>query len=105
MALAAAEFVGNAGELQHLFGGEKAAGDFAANHLDARLPLAVDAVFEAERAEIVFSDFAGKERGGFGTKGLDLLADRNLVLFFKRFALVKPGFEKGGHNHLISDAD
>ena len=61
VAFAAAELFGDFRELVGLCGSQQAAGDFAADHLDARLALAVDAVFQAERAEIVLGDFAREE--------------------------------------------
>ena len=75
VALAAAELVGDAGELVDLAGGEQSAGYFASHHLDAGLSLAVNAVFEAEGAESVFRDLAGEEGLGPVTEGFDLFAD------------------------------
>ena len=67
------------GQLVHLGGGEQPAGNLAADHLDAGLALAVDAVFQAEGAEVFFGDFAGEEGGGFGAEGFDLLADEAVM--------------------------
>jgi hypothetical protein len=77
---AAGELVGDAGQLADLGGGEEAAGDLAADHLDAGLTLAVDAVFEAEGAEFVLGDLAGEELTGPHTEGFDLFAYDTIML-------------------------
>jgi hypothetical protein len=61
----------------------QAAGDLAAHHLHARLPLAVDAVFQPVGAELVFRDLAGEERLGSRAEGFDLLADSAIMFSFK----------------------
>ncbi len=61
VAFAAAELVGDERELLDLARREDAAGDLAADHLDACLALSVDAVFQAEGAEFVLRDFAGEK--------------------------------------------
>jgi hypothetical protein len=105
MAASAAEFVCNAAELFGLASGHQAAGNFAADHLKAGLALAVDAVFETEGAEFVVRDVSGQDFLGLGPKGLDLLTDRDFVLFFKAFSLNELLLDCGSHNRLISDRD
>ena len=61
----------------------ESAGNFAAHHLDARLPLAVDAVLQAEWAKLVRGDLAGEEALRLLAKSLDLLANGLLVLALK----------------------
>ena len=78
-----AKVVADERQLFHLGGGHQAAGDLAAHHLDAGLPLAVDAVLEAERAEFVLRNFTRQEGAGLTAEGLDFFADQ----------AVMPGFE------------
>jgi hypothetical protein len=102
---AAGEFVGDAGELADLRGGEKATGDLAADHLDTGLALAVDAVLEAEGTEFVLGDLAGEELTGAGTKGLNLFADGAIMLNLE-VLLVGLDLRGGGrHNHPLIDRD
>ena len=81
-------------------GGQQAAGDLAAHHLDAGLALAVDAVFEAEGAELVFGDLAGQEGLGLGAEGFDLFPDGSIMLILKLFPLGEDFLGGGCHNHL-----
>jgi hypothetical protein len=99
---AAGEFVGDAGELAGLGSGEKAAGDLAADHLDAGLALAVDAVFEAEGAEFVLGDLAGEELTGAEVEGFDLLADGAIILNLKVLVVGLNLRGSGCHSRLLS---
>jgi hypothetical protein len=83
MATAAAELVGDPSQLLHLRGREQSAGDLAAHHLDAGLALSVNAVFEAEGAELIFGNLAIEVGAGSGTKGFDLVADYAIMFNFK----------------------
>ena len=84
VAFAAAELFGDARQLLRLAGGQQAARDLAAHHLHAALALAVDAVFEAERAKFIFRDFARQELRGALPKRLNFLADETIVFSFKQ---------------------
>ena len=100
---AAGEIFGDAGELAYLGSGEKAAGDLAADHLDAGLALAVDAVFKAEGAEFVLGDLAGEELTGADAEGFNLFADGAIVLNLEVLG-VRLDFRGGGrHNHHLVD--
>ena len=89
----------------HLGGGEQAAGDLAAHHLDARLALAVDAVLQAEGPEVVFGDLAGQVGHCLGAERFDLFANRSIMLILKLFPLRKDYLGGCCHNHLNSDRD
>jgi hypothetical protein len=67
--------------------GGKTAGNFDAHHLHAGLALAVDAMFEAKRAEFIFRDFTRDERRGFLAEDLNLPPNGIIVLILKGFAL------------------
>jgi hypothetical protein len=101
----AAELVGDPAQLRHLGGGQQAAGNLAADHLDSRLPLPVDTMLEAEGAKIVFRDFTGKECLGGSAEGFDLFANGPGMLRFERFALMEVFLNGGRHNHLQPDRD
>src|ERR1035441_5982272 len=97
VAFAAGEPFADARQLFHLRGGEQAAGDLAAHHLDAGLTLPVDAVLEAERAEVVLRDFAGEEGVGFAAEGFDFFADQVVVLELEVVADAEGIFDESGH--------
>ena len=59
---AAAELIGDAPKLFHLAGCQQPAGDLGSHHLDAHLPLSINPVFEPERTEVVFRNFARNQR-------------------------------------------
>jgi hypothetical protein len=56
----------------HLVGGDTAEGKLHADHLDARLTLAVDALLQAEADELAFVELAVHEALGFGTEVFEL---------------------------------
>ena len=95
---AAAELVGHARELVHLFGSEQAAGDFAAHHLNALLALSIDAVLQAKGAEISVGNLPSQVGHCLGAEGFDLFAYRFIVLFFKLFPLGEGFFGGRCHN-------
>ena len=95
MAAAAAELVRNARELFRLPGSEQTARDLAAHHLNSRLPLPINAVLEAERAELVLGDLAGEEGLRLPAEDLNLLADGAVVLLV----------ELRAHNLALLDRD
>ena len=105
VAAPSAEFVGNAGQLNHLIGGEQPAGDLTAHHLNAGLPLSVDAVFQAKWTEVSLGNFPSQEGHCLGPEDLDFFPNRFIVLILKLFPL-REGFLGGrGHNHLCSGRD
>ena len=67
VAFAAGALVGDGGQLPHLTGGEQAARDLGADHLDAVLALAVDAAAEAEGPELVGRQLARRGSPGPGS--------------------------------------
>ena len=83
VAFTPAKLLGDDGQLLRLPGGQQAARDLAAHHLDSALALAVDAMFEAEGTEFILRDFAGQELRGSLAKRLNLLADQAIVFNFK----------------------
>ena len=89
-----AELVGDAGELVDLVGGGRPLGNLAAHHLNALLALPVDAVFQAEGAEIVFRDLPRQVGQCLDPESLDLLPDHVFMLILKLFPLSK-GFRCG----------
>ena len=94
VAASAAELVGDARQLLDLRGGEQAAGNLAADHLDAGLPLSVDAVFQAEGTEVSLGNFPSQEGHCLGPEDLDFFANRLIVLILKLFPL-REGFLGG----------
>ena len=105
VAASAAEFVGNAGQLTHLRGGEQPAGDFAAHHLHAGLALPVDTVFQAKWTEVSVGNLPGQVGHCLGAEGFDLFPNRLIVLILKLFPLRKDYLGGCCHNHLNSDRD
>ena len=101
VAAAAAELVGDARQLIHLGGGEQAAGDFAAHHLDAGLALSVDAVLQAEWTEVRVGNLPSQVGHCLGAEGFDFFANRFIVLILKLFPLRKGYLDGRCHNHLI----
>ena len=59
------------------------AGDLGTDHLHAGLPLAVNAVTQAERAKLVIRNCAGEHLLRFCAKSLDFLANGLIVLAFE----------------------
>jgi hypothetical protein len=82
----AAEFVGDFRQPLQLRGGHHATRKLRAHHLHARLPLPINAVAQAERAEFVFGDRAGQHLLRFRAEPLDLFTNGLLVLLFEVFA-------------------
>src|ERR1035438_1872884 len=100
VAASAAEFVGNARQLAHLESREQPARDLAAHHLHAGLALAVDAVFQAKRTEVVLGNVPSQKRNCLGPESFDLLPNRSIILILKLFPL-RNGFLDGcRHNRL-----
>src|ERR1700746_3370335 len=93
----AAELVGHFRHPHHLRGSHGAAGDFGPHHLNARLPLAVDTITQAEGAELVVGDSAVENSCCFNAKPLDLLANSFIVLFLEGFANNQVVFYSGRH--------
>jgi hypothetical protein len=91
--------------LAGLLGGEKAAGDLAADHLDTGLALTVDAVLEAKGAEFVLGDLAGEELTGADAEGLNLFADGAIVLNLEVLLAGLKLRGNGRHNHPLIDRD
>ena len=54
-------------------------------------------MFEAERPEFVFRDFAGQEGVSFVAEGFDFFTDQVVVLKFKVLADAERIFDEGGH--------
>ena len=75
MATAGGIFVGDARKDTKLRRLDHAGGNFHAQHLDAGLPLAVGAVLQAKRAELLFGDFAAAELVDALFKARDLRFD------------------------------
>jgi hypothetical protein len=105
VAAAAAEFVGNPGQLTNLRGGEQPAGNFAAHHLYAGLALSVDAVLQAKWTEVGVGNLPGQVGDCFGPERFDFFPNRSIMLILKRFPLRKDYFGGCCHNHLNSDRD
>jgi hypothetical protein len=97
VALTASVSVADVRQLFHLRGGQQAAGNLAAHHLDAGLPLPIDAVLQAERAEFIFRDFPGQEGAGLAAEGFDFFANQAVVLAFEVLADTEFVFDQGGH--------
>jgi hypothetical protein len=72
---AAAEFVGNCRKLAHLPGGDHSAGDLGADHVDAGLPLTVDAAAQPNSAKLIIGETAGHERFGLFPEQFDIAPD------------------------------
>jgi hypothetical protein len=81
--LAAAEILGDHGQLLHLRRRQQSPGDLAPHHLHAGLPLPVDAVLQAEGTKLVFRDFADQEGLRPLPKGLDFLPNQTIVFLFE----------------------
>ncbi len=88
VSFAAAELVGDGGQLIHLRRGHRSARDLGADHVHAGLPLAVYAAAQALGAELVVGEPAGHVLLGVGTEQLDVGSNRGVVL---RFGLVLGG--------------
>ena len=84
---AAAELLGDARELFHLRRRQQPAGNFAAHHLDARLPLPIDPMFEPEGTEVVLRNLPRLESRGLPPEDFDFLTDGLIVLLLKHFTL------------------
>ena len=82
----AAELVGDFRQPLQLPRRHHAARNLGAHHLHARLPLPVNAVAQAEGAEIVFGDRAGQHLLRLRAEPLDLFTNGLLVLLLEVFA-------------------
>src|SRR6266851_4847175 len=101
----AAEFVGDFRHPHHLRGSHGAARDFGPHHLHAGLPLAVYAVAQAERPELVVGNCAGQDSLSFGAKPLDLLANSSIVLLLEGLANDQVVFYGGRHDYIGQSTD
>src|SRR6266571_149843 len=84
---AATELLGDARELFHLWRRQQPAGNFAAHHLDARLPLPIDPMLEPEGTEVVLRNLPGLESRGLPAEDFDFLTNGPIMLLLEHFAL------------------
>ena len=84
---AAREFIRDTRKLLDLPRRRQPPGDLDADHLHARLALAVNAMFEAKRPEFIVRDLARNERRSLLAEDFNLLPDGLIVLILKGFAL------------------
>ena len=91
VSLAAAELVGDGGQLIHLRRGHRSARDLGADHVHAGLPLAVYATAQALRTELVVGQLASRELLGVGTEELDIGSNCGVVLRFRLVLEVRRG--------------
>jgi hypothetical protein len=96
------EFIGYAAQLLRLGRGQQAAGDLASHHLDAGLPLAVNAVFQPEGAKLIFCNLASEVCLGSFAEGFDLLANYAIMFNFKLFTTGEGLGHSGVHNHPLA---
>ena len=89
VAFAAGALVGDRAQLPHLSGGEQAARDLGADHLDAVLALAVDAAAEAKGPELVDCQLPREEVLGLGPEQFDIRTNGAIVLLFKDLLVIE----------------
>ena len=100
-----AEFVGDAAQLFHLRNGQQPAGNLAANHLNAGLPLAVNAMLQAKWPELIFGDLPVEKSQRARAEDFDFFADQPVMLDFKLLE-IGPGVDSSGaHNDPCGDRD
>ncbi|MEI9973324.1 MAG: hypothetical protein WDO73_15545 [Ignavibacteriota bacterium] len=77
------ELVGDASESCSVWAAVSSHRESCSDHLDARLALPVNAVFQTEGAELIFGNVACEEHLGSFTEGLNFLANRTIMFNFK----------------------
>jgi hypothetical protein len=103
MAFARGVSFGDEGKPIELIGSQRSTGDLGANHLHARLPLAVDAAAQTERPELIFGDLARQQLVGLFAEKLDVLTHDGVVLGFRMCMSAKGRFRHLGKYRFSMD--
>ena len=95
--------------LAHLRGRQDSARNLCADHVNAGLPLAVDAAAQALRTKLVVRDLAGHELFGIGAEQLDVGSNGSVVLglslLLEGLCGWLDGFFDGDHDDPYLDRD